>query len=174
MPAISYNALPTSLKKINIKALADMGYKQRDIQKLTRSCSNTVVQAKREPREKMVPELIQRIKEGIVGKFYQSADLSLENIINNPDKLKRAGVSALAMAAGICVDKARLIEGSSTQRIEIHSTQEQSVLDKLAELQRELSSFDTQLVSEPARTEIVPARRKPGRPRKLAVTAHGS
>lgn len=85
-------------------------------------------------------ERVDAIRKRLGGKFYEIADASLNGITQ--EKIEKASVSQLIMAAGIATDKARLIEGQATARVEFRDATDQA-------LEEEITSLEAQIAAGP-------------------------
>lgn len=117
-----YQAAHPDAYRIIVALLADGGLGQHRIAELIRSsgtpCSVNTVTAIRD-RE---PDLIERAQKQIAMICKRGARLSVEAIVDrlgDPDLLKEISVSQLAVVAGILTDKAQLLSGGPTSRLEV-------------------------------------------------------
>jgi len=62
--------------------------------------------------------MVERMKKGLAGKLYQVADMALDRVVEE-GVIERLGGYQAMLVAGIAIDKARLVEGESTQNIDI-------------------------------------------------------
>ena len=91
--------------------------------------------------EKLDPDRVKRIKDALPAKIYEKIDLSLESI--TPDKLEKATAHQAIMVAAIGIDKARLIEGQATSRMEFVNTTDRELAGQIAELSAKLEQMQT-------------------------------
>ena len=147
------------LKKMCVGAMLDMGESKNQICKALK-ISPTSVQLIAE-HDYLVPIKVEETKKTLGQRFYMTAARALEATTNK--KLAESSAPQLMMAAGIAVDKARLLEGLSTIITESRSRQEQ-------DLAAELASLEAKIRGSAVDAEVVVPRRR-GRPRKLAIVS---
>lgn len=145
------------LKKMCASALLDMGEPKNQICKALK-ISDTSLRIIAEDSY-LVPEKVAETKKTLGSRFYMTAARALEATTNK--KLAESSAPQLMMAAGIAVDKARLLEGLSTVITETRSRQEQ-------DLAAELASLEAKIKGSAVDAEVVVPRRR-SRPRKLAI-----
>ena len=91
--------------------------------------------------EKFDPERVNRIKEGLATKLYTKVDLALDSITE--DKLKMASAQQAMMTAAIGIDKARLIEGQVTSRLEFVNASDKELAGQIADLSAQLERLQS-------------------------------
>ncbi len=130
--------------QLGIKALLESGYSVNKVAKMAKVCEMTVRAVKK--LETLDLDRVTRIKKNLGNKFYATADRALDHVTDT--KLKDASAPQLMMTAGIALDKARLIEGKATSRVEF-----QDADDK--DLEAEIAALEAQIKGEAIPTELV-------------------
>ena len=115
----------------------EQGLSVRKINKLT-GVSTDCIKKVRKGLKVGSPELAIRLKEGLANKFTIAASTFMD-YAHDPDKLAKAGTLQLVTAAGISVDKARLLNNESTMRITITDVY-QEYSTKITQLERMLEA----------------------------------
>lgn len=85
------------------------------------------------------PAIVDRVKKYLASHFYITAERSLQAITD--EKLEKAGVSALAMVAGISTDKGLLLEGKPTARVEFKGSKDDALEDEINALEAEVEGW---------------------------------
>jgi len=134
--AVTLKLLPIA-QQLAIKALLESGKSERSTAKLS-GVSRETVRAVRECKN-LDPQAVDRIKNGLAGKFYSTVDRSLDHITDS--KLESASAQQLMMTAAIGTDKARLIEGKATVRTEYVNASDKEINDEIARLEGELAQW---------------------------------
>jgi hypothetical protein len=83
--------------------------------------------------------IVEQVKKNIAAHFWVSAERSLQHITD--DKLEKASANALMWTAGVATDKALLLEGKPTQRIEYQGTEDRDAAARIEELEAELDGW---------------------------------
>jgi hypothetical protein len=130
------NRLPES-KLFAIKGLLEAGYSCRRTAAMARCSLSTVIAVKRRPE--LDPDVVTNIKRHLSGKFYRIADESLDGITD--EKLQKASAPQLMTMAAIGIDKARLIEGQTTERTEFVNWTDRQLEAEIAQLEAELEKI---------------------------------
>ena len=133
---VNLTKLPIA-QQLAIKALLESGKSERQIAKLTKN-SRTTIRAINK-RVDLDPQLVDRIKVGLAGKLYHTADRSIDAITD--DKLEKSTAVQAMTTAAIAIDKARLIEGKATSRTEYVDASDQEINDEIARIEGELQHW---------------------------------
>jgi len=125
---------PLTIKYTLIQIYLEQGLSTRKISKLVHVSNNAIMQVKRGERVGSI-ELASRLKEQLASKFTINASEFLDHA-NQPDKLDKASTLQLVTAAGISVDKARLLNNESTMNVSVRDVHQDIVLkqDRFAKL----------------------------------------
>jgi DNA-binding transcriptional MerR regulator len=125
------------LRQAEIKALLEQGYSLKKISQMAKCSLETVIAVKRS--NKFDRAIVDAIKDKISGKFYRVADAAVDAI--TPEKLENATPVQLITTAGIAIDKARLIDGDSTARVEFVGVNDAALEEEIMQLQTELDGW---------------------------------
>ena len=125
------------LRQAEIKALLEQGYSIKKISRMA-DCSIETVMAVRKSN-KFDRSIVEAIKDKISGKFYRVADAAVDAISH--EKLQNATPVQLITTAGIAIDKARLIDGDATARVEFVSQTDNDLDSEIADLQFQLEEW---------------------------------
>src|SRR6185436_8156683 len=82
--------------------------------------------------------IVERVKKHLSAHFWISAERSLQNITDS--KLEKASANALMWTAGVATDKALLLEGKPTARVEVVAG-DQELNSEIARLEGELAGW---------------------------------
>jgi len=134
--AVNLTRFP-ELRGAEIKALLEQGYSIAKCATMAGCSRDTVVAIKKS--NKFDRAIVDSIKNHISGKFYKVADAAVNAI--TPEKLQNATPVQLITTAGIAIDKARLIEGDATQRIEFVGVVDDELQGQIAALEGELAGW---------------------------------
>lgn len=134
---VNLTRLPIA-QQLAVKALLECGKSERHTAKLSGISRETVRAIKY--CKSLDPQAVDRIKNGLAGKFYGIVDRSLDAIDNG--KLDGSTAQQLMMVAAIGTDKARLIEGKATSRTEHLNASDQELNDEIARLEGELVKWE--------------------------------
>ena len=128
-------------KQFAIKALIESGIPIRDIAEECEVSPNTVMRVKRKfPSNNQV---VDTLKKCLPATFYTMSTLALANI--SPKKLADSSALQLATVSGICVDKARDMEGSNRPIFNV-VTVVNECKQTMAKLDAEIGSIQVALV----------------------------
>ena len=133
---VSLTKLPIT-QQLATKALLESGASVRKAAKLSGLALDTV-RAIRDCKT-LDPDRVARIKEGMAGKLYDTANRSIDSITD--DKLAKSTAVQAMTTAAIAIDKARLIEGKATARTEYVDATDQQINDEIARLEGELAGW---------------------------------
>jgi hypothetical protein len=119
-------------RRIAILARLEAGERPADIARREKVCLSTVDNIRNDPhlRELSDGKMVERTKELMSAKFYLASDALLDEAMR-PEKRAKLRTTEAMLAAGIAVDKARLLEGKSTENVSIRGV--------VAHLQAQLS-----------------------------------
>lgn len=120
-----------------IRALIDSGKSIRQAAQLSGVSYMTAFTIKHAKTLDM--EAVDKIKNGLAGKFYDVADRSLNHISNK--KLKHSSAAQLIMVSAVSTDKARLIEGKATQRTEYIDATDKAIHEEISRTEAELAAL---------------------------------
>lgn len=134
---VNLTRLPIA-QQLAIKALLETGKSERHTARLSGVSRETVRAVK--VSNNLDPQAVDRIKSGLAGKLYNTADRSIDSITN--DKLKHSSAVQAMTTAAIAIDKARLIEGKATSRTEYVNASDKEINDEIARLEGELASWE--------------------------------
>ena len=144
--AVTLKRIPLATQ-LAVKALLDSGKTIKEVCKDSGLSTMTVWTIKH--HKGLDPDRVDAIKKGLSGKFYSVADRSIDGITD--EKIQKASVSQLIMTAGISVDKARLIEGQATARVEFRDATDDAIAREIEALEAQIASgpvVDAQLEEE--------------------------
>jgi len=94
------------------------------------------------------PEIVEKSKAGLRGGFYLAAEIHLRSSLQNADKDPGAAARSM-VSAGIATDKARLLDGLSTERFDIRALVVEaradltSITEQRKQLERDLGMEET-------------------------------
>ena len=137
-------SIPVSLKQYPkakayaIRAMAESGASYKEMREATGAANETILAIKR--ADSFDPERVKRLKEGLAAKFYDKIDQSLDAI--TPEKLVTATAQQNMMVAAIGLDKARLIDGDPTARVEFVNSSDRELAGQIAELTANLQRLE--------------------------------
>ena len=101
-------------------------------------------------------ELLDRVKAALPGQYFNYA-ARLANEAMSPEKIEKASTLQLMTAAGIAIDKARLIEGHSTENVSVvyrkvteHATQRSEAETDLDAAEARIARLEQELLGEGA------------------------
>lgn len=158
MPRPNLNRLPDAIG-VQIKAMLEMGYSIRKTAKESGISHETVIAVKRSDKYDRL--MIERVKNGLAAKFYRLADKALDKI--DDTKLRQSSAAQLVLVSATATDKARLIDGQPTARLEFSQKVDQELQDQITELESELEAWQSgqmangELVGDEAKiADIVP------------------
>ena len=119
LPSVEHPQLQTG-KRISILTRLNAGMKIRDVAKCEGVSTATVARIKNDPHLNALSDgkSIEKTKELLANKFYLASDQFLDEGLK-PEKIGKLRSTEAMMAAGIAVDKARLLEGKSTENLSI-------------------------------------------------------
>ncbi len=120
-----------------IRALVESGMTKKEIARREHISTNTIRAIQKS--EKFDPQRVDRIKQGLAGKWYETADRAIDRI--DDTKLQQSTALQLGTLAAISTDKARLIEGKATSRTEYVDASDQEINDEIARLEGELAGW---------------------------------
>ena len=131
--------IPQALKTL-VHTLRDQGQSYRVIHQQTHLAVNTIRAILR--LDTPDPVQVDKVKKGLAAKFYVKTDQALDNI--SDEKLSDMSAYQLMGIASLGAEKARLIDGESTQNVDISTlTCDLVELDKrLAEKQAHLRGIE--------------------------------
>jgi len=116
-----------------IEIYLEQGYSLNKISKLLKCSKHTIIEVKR--GKKIGSKLLAtRLKEQLADKFTVHASMFLD-YANQQDKLDKASTLQLVTAAGISVDKARLLNNESTMNVNVRDVHS-DVKAKLEQVER--------------------------------------
>ena len=149
-PSVEVQHLQTG-RRIAILARLEAGERPADIARREKVSLTTVQDIRNDPRLRELSDgkAVERTKELMSAKFYLASDRLLDEAMR-PEKLSKLRTTEGMMAAGIAVDKARLLEGKSTENVSIRGVvgHLQAQLSDAALMRRVLlESIDSQQVS---------------------------
>jgi hypothetical protein len=127
--------------KVAAKAMTESGFSYRETAKELDINLKTVARAVKDPT--LDRKIIEQVKDVLPAKMYQVAFTIVDRLHTRPDILERLIEKNPYMAIlilAINVDKARLMEGQSTENIAVKSTVQeiQTTLSQVAELKKKL------------------------------------
>lgn len=134
---VNLTKLPTA-QQLAIKALLESGHSERSTAKLSGVSRETVRAVQR--AKNLDPQQVDRIKAGLAGKLYDTADRSIDSITD--EKLQRSTAVQAMTTAAIAIDKARLIEGKATARTEYVDASDKEIADEIGRLEGELAKWE--------------------------------
>jgi hypothetical protein len=109
--------------KIAIAAMQGTGLSATQAAAATGAHISTISRAWDNPElAELTPQVVQKTKSGLGGLFYKRALGSLLELTH--EKLRESSALQLATTAGIMVDKARLMEGLSTENVSFRGVTE--------------------------------------------------
>jgi len=127
-----------------IRALVDMGASYRDVMEQFGVSRETVRKILREGD--INPKLLNRVKEEILTRMWTLASEAISHI--TPEKLAETkDIYKLALVVAIAVDKARLMEGGSTQNIAIVSKVEHHI-ENIEKIKKEIEEIKSEIEKE--------------------------
>lgn len=144
-------------KAYAVRAMLEAGMSRSQIHAKVKISDETISVIKKS--EKFDPERVRVIKDGLAAKIYEKVDLALDSI--DKDKLIKATAQQAMMTAAIGIDKARLIEGEVTQRVEFVNAADKDLAAEIAKLNEELARLE--------RGEIVDAEVSTNQPESPAT-----
>lgn len=128
-------------KRISILARLEAGDKPAEVARREKVSVSAVRQIQQDPylRELVDSKAVEKTKEILSAKFYLASDRLLDTAMR-PEKLAKLRTTEGMMAAGIAVDKARLLEGKSTENVSVRGVvgHLQAQLSDAALLRRQL------------------------------------
>lgn len=138
-------------RRIAILAHLEAGDRPSDIARREKVSLATVHNIRNDPRLRELSDgkAVERTKELLSANFYLASDALLDEAMK-PAKIVKLRTTEAMLAAGIAVDKARLLEGKSTENVSIRGVvgHLQAQLSDAALLRRTLlESIDSQPVS---------------------------
>ena len=87
----------------------------------------------------MNPAIVESVKKNMAAHYWVTGERSLQHITD--DKLEKASANALMWIAGVSTDKALLLEGKPTSRVEHMSAEDTQAADKIRALEDELGGW---------------------------------
>lgn len=107
-------------RRIAILARLEAGESCTEVARREKVSVSAVQSIKNDPhlRELLDGKAVEKTKEMMSAKFYLASDRLLEEAMR-PEKIAKLRTTEGMMAAGIAVDKARLLEGKSTENLSI-------------------------------------------------------
>lgn len=139
-PSVPLEPLQTG-KRIAILARLEAGDRPSEVARREKVSLTTVNAIRNDPflRELVDIKAVEKTKEIMSAKFYLASDRLLDEAMR-PEKLAKLRTTEGMMAAGIAVDKARLLEGKSTENVSIRGVvgHLQAQLSDAALLRRQL------------------------------------
>ena len=135
---VNLTRLPIA-QQLAIKALLSAGKSERHTAVLSGVSRDTVRAVNK--RKDLDPQTVDRIKNGLAGKLYTTADRSIDSITD--EKLEKSSAVQSMTTAAIAIDKARLIEGKATSRTEYVNADDQAINDEIARLEGELGRWES-------------------------------
>lgn len=103
-------------QKLAIKALQDAGLSAQEVAPLADVDRHTVVRIWNDPElDDLSPQVVGKVKTGLNGLFYKRSLQAL--LAMTPEKYESASLLQIATTSGIMVDKARLMDGLSTENV---------------------------------------------------------
>jgi hypothetical protein len=120
---VSYRRLTTG-RKIAIKAMLDSGFPERQIAALENVSPATVNNIRHDPElQDLSPSIVEKTKSMLASRAYVMADRSISKAAEE-DRLDKMNSYQLTVMGSIMIDKARLMEGMSTENLALHSVSE--------------------------------------------------
>lgn len=135
-PTINISRIPDAIG-VQVKAYAEAGYSLKKISKMCGVSIETVRTIK--ASNKYDRALIEALKKGLADKYYRVADKALNAISDS--KLANSSAPQLILTAATATDKARLIEGQATARVEFMNAADRELQDEIAQLEGELAAW---------------------------------
>lgn len=91
--------------------------------------------------DQMDPAIVERVKRHFAAHWWITGERALQGI--TPEKIEAANASQLGILAAVATDKALLLEGKPTARIEYQSAADQEMASQVEALQAELEGWKT-------------------------------
>jgi hypothetical protein len=101
--------------------------------------SRTTVYAILKQGDHLNPEVTEQVKKHLAAHYWVSAERSLQHITD--EKLQKASANALMWTAGVATDKALLLEGKPTARVEFKAAVDPELEAQLSAVQAELDGW---------------------------------
>lgn len=101
------------------KALLEAGASYRKVAAETGLSDWTITRLKRGVYDNKIPaSYLEQARASLSSKLTLVASLALDEIVENPDKLRQASAKDLMTTAAIAIDKQELLEGRPTARVD--------------------------------------------------------
>lgn len=85
------------------------------------------------------PAIVEGVKKRFAAHWWITGERALQGITD--DKIKAASASQLGILAAVATDKASLLEGKPTSRVEFQSVEDREAADRIAGLEAELEGW---------------------------------
>ena len=134
-----YTRKPVPLAtKIVAKVMTESGFAQREVARELDIALETVQRAIKDPT--LDREMIEKVKATLPNKLYIVAFKIADRLQNKPELIEKMNPYMCALVMGILIDKARLMDGQSTENIAVKGTvaEIQTTLQTIAEMKQRL------------------------------------
>lgn len=125
-------------KVASVLAMDQMGVPRNEIARREHMGKATVYAILKQG-DHMDQAIVERVKKNLAAHFMVTAERSLQHITD--EKLEKATANALMWTAGVATDKALLLDGKPTSRVEFQSAADQEMAAQVEALQAELDSW---------------------------------
>lgn len=124
--------------KIVAKVMTESGFSQREVGRELNIALNSVQIAIRDTT--LDRELIDKVKSHLPNKLYVVAFKIADRLMTKPELIEKMNPYMCALVMGIMIDKARLMDGQSTENIAVKGTvaEIQTTLQAIAEMRQRL------------------------------------
>jgi hypothetical protein len=124
--------------KIVAKVMTESGFGQREVARELNIALETVQQAIRDTT--LDRDLIEKVKSNLPNRLYIVAFKIADRLMTKPDLIEKMNPYMCALVMGIMIDKARLMDGQSTENIAVKGTvaEIQTTLRTIAEMRQRL------------------------------------
>lgn len=132
----------TTGKKIAIKAMLESGMSEWQVAEIEKVSRSTVNNVRHDPElEDLRPDIVEKTKKYLASRFYVMSDHSLSKAMEN-QRMEKMNSYQLTMMGAVAVDKARLMDGLSTENLSVRGVNEQVINDA-----KDLSKIKSMIVN---------------------------
>lgn len=136
-PGVSRKHLSTG-RKLAIKAMLDSGISQYQVAILENVSTSTVnMISKDQSLRELDPQIVEKTKKMLASRFYVLADRSIDKAMQEK-RIDKMSSYQLTMMGAVSTDKARLMDGLSTENVSVRSFSDTIAtgLNELSKLKR--------------------------------------